>query len=162
MSIESGMPSNHFILCHPFSSCLQPFPASESFSMSQLFTSGGQSKEYILIISITDLMPRANSLEKTLMLGKTEGKRRGQQRMKWWDSITDCGDGHMNINLSKLWEIVEDRGCWFTAVRGVANSRIQLGDWTTTIRKLNHKSLMFFLGNRSREGREGMGRWAGR
>ena len=53
------------------------------------------------------LMQRANSLEKTLMLGKTEGKeRRGQQRMRWLDNITDLVD----MNLSKLWQIVEDRG----------------------------------------------------
>ena len=53
------------------------------------------------------LMQRANSLEKTLMLGKTEGKRRsGQQRMRWLESITDSVD----MNLSKLWQIVEDRG----------------------------------------------------
>ena len=55
------------------------------------------------------LMGRADSLEKLLMLGKIEGKRRGeQQRMKWLDSITDS----MGLNLSKLWEIVEDRGAW--------------------------------------------------
>ena len=59
-------------------------------------------------------MLRADSLEKTLMLGNTEGRRRwGRQRMKWLDSITDS----MNMNLSKLWEIVED------AVHGVANSQ---------------------------------------
>ena len=51
------------------------------------------------------LMGRANSLEKTLMLGKTEGKRRGQQRMRWLDSITDT----MDMNLSELWKIVKDR-----------------------------------------------------
>ena len=51
------------------------------------------------------LMGRANSLEKTLMLGKIEGKRRGQQRMRWLDSITDT----MDMNLSKLWKIVKDR-----------------------------------------------------
>ena len=60
-------------------------------------------------------MQRANSLEKTLMLGKTEGKRRGQQRMRWLDSITDSKD----MNLSKLWE---DRGGWHAAVHGCKES----------------------------------------
>ena len=58
------------------------------------------------------LLWRANSLEKTPMLGKTEGKRRKWQRIKWLDSITDSVD----VNLSKLWEIVKDRGVWHTAV----------------------------------------------
>ena len=61
------------------------------------------------------LMQRANSLEKTLMLGKTEGKRRKRQRIKWLDSITDSVD----MSLSKLWEIVKDRGAWCTAVHEV-------------------------------------------
>ena len=61
------------------------------------------------------LMQRANSLEKTLMLGKMESKRRnGQQRMRCLDSILDSVD----MNLSKLWEIVEDRGTWHAAVSG--------------------------------------------
>ena len=64
------------------------------------------------------LMRRANSLEKTLMLGKTEGRRRGQQRMKWLDDIIDSVD----IRLSKLQEIVKDRGAWSAAVHGVAKS----------------------------------------
>ena len=63
------------------------------------------------------------------MLGKIEGKRRrGQPRMKWLDSITKL----MDMNLSKLWEIVKDRETWHTAVYGVAKSRTRLSDWTTT------------------------------
>ena len=71
------------------------------------------------------MMRRMDSLEKTLMLGKTEGKRRkGQQRMRWLGGIIDS----MDMNVSKLWEIVEDRGAWHTAVHGVAKSWRQLSD----------------------------------
>ena len=71
------------------------------------------------------LMWRTDSFEKTLMLGKIEGRRRrGQQRMKWLDSITDSTD----MSLSKLQEIVEDRGTWHAAVHGVAKSQTQLSD----------------------------------
>ena len=65
------------------------------------------------------LMPRADSLEKILMLGKIKGKRRsGQQRMRWLDSITDS----MYMNLSNCQKIVEDRGAWHVAVHGVTKS----------------------------------------
>ena len=71
------------------------------------------------------LMQRADSLEKALMLGKIEGKRRrGWQRMRWLESISDS----INMNLSKLREMVKDRGAWYVAVHGVAKSQTRLRD----------------------------------
>ena len=67
---------------------------------------------------------RVDSLEKTLMLGKIESKRREQQRMGWLDSITDS----VVMNLSKLWKIVKDREAWCAAVHGVTNSWTRLSD----------------------------------
>ena len=108
--------------------CKEIQPVHPKGNQSWIFTGRTDAEAETLVVWPPDA--RASSLEMTLMLGNTESKKRREwQRMRWLDSIIDSVD----MSLSKLWEILEDRGAWCAVIHGITKSWTWLSDWTATV-----------------------------